>query len=225
MDEATLAAIREIAEALKSDLSSSIAALDAKYSEIADSVAAMKKKADEAGERDRGVDGTMAERVAADSVGRSELAALRFEVAALKKARPSTDMNRLADIQSKADAVLRTHNEAADAPMSGEDVVSYNIRMARKMQPHSARWKGVDLHLIKADQQALENVITEIRAEALQAGLSPVGLPEFQHRMITKTTPGGHQITEFVGNGTIFKQMSRPVRHVAYIGVRPGYVT
>jgi hopanoid biosynthesis associated radical SAM protein HpnH len=59
-----------------------------------------------------------------------------------------------------------------------------------------------------------------IRADAMQAGLNPVHLPEFQHRKIVKTSPGGHTITEFVGTGTIFKQMSRPVRHVAYIGTR-----
>jgi hypothetical protein len=27
-------------------------------------------------------------------------------------------------------------------------------------------------------------------------------------------------VHEWIGNGTIFKQMSRPVRHVAYIGTR-----
>jgi hypothetical protein len=104
--------------------------------------------------------------------------------------------------------------------MRGEDIVAYNIRLARKMQPHSKTWKGVDLSLIAADRQAFGIALDGIRADALQAGLNPVGLPEFQHRKIVKTTPGGHTITEFVGTGTIFKQMSRPVRHVAYIGVR-----
>jgi hypothetical protein len=42
----------------------------------------------------------------------------------------------------------------------------------------------------------------------------------FHHRKTVKQSPGGHTITEFHGVGTIFKQMSRPVRHVAYIGTR-----
>jgi len=38
--------------------------------------------------------------------------------------------------------------------------------------------------------------------------------------MISETMPGGHTVNRFVGNGTIFKQLSRPVRHVAFIGTR-----
>jgi hypothetical protein len=53
--------------------------------------------------------------------------------------------------------------------------------------------------------------------------MSPVGMPLFAHRKVTKRSPAGHEITEWIGNGTIFKQMSRPVRHVSYIGVRNHY--
>jgi hypothetical protein len=142
----------------------------------------------------------------------------------LKKqiSRPMADLNAYADAQAKADAVLRTHCESAEPPMSGEDLVSYNIRLARKMQPHSKTWKGVDLRLIAADSQAFNIALDGIRADALQAGLKPVGLKEFEHRKIVKQMPGGHIMTEFVGTGTIFKMLSRPVRHVAYIGTRSG---
>jgi hypothetical protein len=115
---------------------------------------------------------------------------------------------------------MRTHNERAEPPMAGEDLINYQIRMHRKMQKHSAKWKGVELSLIAADRAALNNVLAEIRADAMQAGLNPVGLPLFQHREIVQESPGGHKIRSFVGNGTIFKQMSRPVRHVAFIGTR-----
>jgi hypothetical protein len=131
-------------------------------------------------------------------------------------------MNAFADVQAKADAVMRTLGSAAEPPMRGEDLVAYKIRTHRKMQPHSSKWKGVDLGIIAADQAALENVLVEIRADATAAGLSPVGMPEFQHRMITKQMPGGHIERSFIGNGTCFRQMSRPVRHVASFGTRSG---
>jgi hypothetical protein len=169
-------------------------------------------------------DNTMPEQVAADSVAvaNSALASLAREVTGLKKQifRPMGNLNDFADAQAKADAVLRTHCDSAEPPMSGEDLVAYNIRLARKMQPHSKTWKGVDLRLIAADSQAFNIALDGIRADALQAGLKPVGLKEFEHRKIVKQMPGGHIMTEFVGTGTIFKMLSRPVRHVAYIGVR-----
>ncbi|MBR0734430.1 hypothetical protein JQ595_37355 [Bradyrhizobium japonicum] len=222
MEDATLQAIKELAEALRSDMQTAIAALDKKCDGIADSFSALKKKADEAGERDRGVDGTMAERVAADSVDPAAFAALSSSVAELKKrqSRPMKDLNAYADVQAKADSVMRALGSAAEPPMAGEDLVPYKIRMHRKMQPYSPRWKGVELQLIAADQVALDNVLGEIRTDAMTAAMSPVGMPEFQHRKITKTMPGGHTVHEFIGNGTIFKQLSRPVRHVAYIGTR-----
>jgi hypothetical protein len=196
------------------------------------------KKKDEAGERDRGVDISMrrredgddpmhlcAERVAADSIPRAEFAALASSVADLKKkqARPMADLNAFADMQAKADAALRSHNERAEPPMAGEELVNYGIRMHRKMQRHSPKWKGVDLGLISADRRALENIFSEIRADTVTASMNTDGMPQFQHRMITKTMPSGHTVHEFIGNGTIFKQMSsgsvRPT-HWAKMGRR-----
>jgi hypothetical protein len=228
MDEETLNAIKAIAKALRADMAANIAKLDEKCTALADSFDKMKKKADEAGERGENENDMtrrgMAERVAADSVGAAEFSVLCREVADLRKkvARPQADLNAYADAQAKADAVMIANGERAEPPMAGEDIIAYNIRLARKMQPHSKRWKGVELAIIAADSTAFNNVLAEIRSDATQAGLNPVGLPEFQHRKIVKQSPGGHTITEFVGPGTIFKMLSRPVRHVAYIGTRSG---
>jgi len=154
-----LETIKEIAEALRTDMATSLAALDKKCDAIADSFEKIKKKADAAGERsgenedDLSRDHLAAKRVAADrqarpdSVDPAAFAALSSSVAELKKrqSRPMSDLNAFADAQSKADAVLRTHNERAEPPMAGEELVAYQIRMHRKMQPHSSKWKGVDL--------------------------------------------------------------------------------
>ena len=168
----------------------------------------------------------MARRVAADQVVvRSAVASLASSVNELKKSqRPMADLNAYADAQEKATKVMVSLGGAAEPPMAGEDIVAYNIRLARKMQPNSPRWKGVDLNIIAADRQALDGILDQIRADATAAGLSPVGLKLGQFREVVTQSPGGHKVTNFVGStettGTIFKQLSRPVRHVAFIGTR-----
>ena len=72
-----------------------------------------------------------------------------------------------------------------------------------------------------ADSVALDNVLAEIRADALAASMSTEGMQPFVYREVVKQiVPGGPVVREFLGNGTFIKQLSRPVRHVAYIGVR-----
>lgn len=213
--EELLAAINALTETLRADMASHAEKMDAKYDALEKKLDARKKDEDDG-------DPTAATRTAADSVDPAAFAALASSVADLKKrqSRPQADLNAFADAQAKADSVMRALGSAAEPPMASEDLVSYKIRMHRKMQPHSPRWKGVELQLIAADRVALDNVLGEIRADALTAAMSPVGMPEFQHRMITKTMPSGHTVHEFIGNGTIFKQLARPIRHVAYIGTR-----
>jgi hypothetical protein len=245
MTEDEMKAFMDAITALRDDVVAQVGKLDEKCGALADSVTELKKKADTAGERDRGVDASMrrrgdedadpvgeqhhaARRVAADSIGAAEFSALCSVVADLKKkvvGRPQATLDAYADTQSKADAVMRAHGERAEPWMAGEDLVSYKIRQHRPMQKHSAKWKGVELSAIAGDGKAFENILAEIRADALQAGLKPVGLPEFQWREITQQMPGGHLVKTFHGNGTIFKQLSRPVRHVAYIGTRSGIGT
>jgi hypothetical protein len=222
MNEEMMKAFTDAMEALRADVTAHVGKLGADVTALADSVAKMKADADEENENDQAQRVAADRRARSDSVDPAAFAALSASVAEMRKrqSRPTADLNAFADVQAKADAVLRTHNERADAPMHGEDLVAFKIRSHRPLQRHSAKWKGVELSLIAADHRALDNVLTEIRADALQAGLNPVGLPEFQHREIVQQTPGGHTIRSWVGNGTIFKQLSRPVRHVAFIGTR-----
>lgn len=220
MNDEQIKALMDALEAMRGDVTAQIS----KISERCDALDAAMTKASAAKE-DTFEDADTKEeavRVAADSVPRSEFAALASSVADLKKkqARPMANLSAFADMQAKADAALSTHNERAEPPMSGEELVNYGIRMHRKMQRHSAKWKGVDLGLISADRKALENIFSEIRADTVTASVNTDGMPQFQHREITKTLPGGHLVREFIGNGTIFKQMSRPVRHVQRIGPR-----
>ena len=216
--EELLKAITEVADGLRTDMAAigkKCDAIGARHDELAGELKQLKSDAKKDDDR------TMAERVAADSIDdfRHDVRALTSAVADLRKnqTRPMADLNKFADVQSKADSVMRALGSAAEPPMAGEDLVAYKIRTHRKMQPYSPRWKGVELQIIAADQAALDIALDGIRADAMAAATSPV---EFQHRMITKTMPGGHISREFIGNGTIFKQLSRPVRHVQSIGPR-----
>lgn len=233
--EELLDAVKQIADALRTDLSSSIDAISKRCDAISEDVKAS-RKADTAGERDRGIDRSMADnedgpanptaatRVAADSVGRGEFAAFVHEVRELKKkqTRPMADLNQFADVQARADTVMRALGSAAEPPMAGEDLVAYKIRTTRRMQPRSKRWKGVELQIIAADSVALDRVIEEIRSDAMADAMSTEGMKPFVHREIVRTLPGGHVSREWIGNGSFIKELSRPVRHVAYIGTRTG---
>ena len=230
-----LAQIVAVTDGLKEHVNKTCADMTAKYDSLADKIA----KRDAAGEGPgRGQDDMgggdddmtrrgMATRVAADAVSRGEFRQMQEQLNELR-VRDGMSLDRqskstrdaYADVQAKADAVMRIHGQSAEPPMSGEDIVAYQIRLARKMQPHSKRYAKADLQRIAADGIVFEQVLSQIRADAYEAGMNPVDLPEFQHRKIVQESPGGHKITSFVGNGTIFKQMSRPVRHVAFIGTR-----
>jgi hypothetical protein len=215
-----LKAFTDAIEALRADITASISAVNAKCDALAEDVKA-NKKSDTAGERDRGVDGTMAEKVAADSIGR-ELHALRDQVQHLQRSQPARQsqatLDQFADVQAKADVAYIANGSRAPAPMQSEALIDFAVRTHRGLQQHSPKWKGAELAVIARDSTTFAGVCDAIRADALQAGLNPVGLPDFKYREITETTRGGHRVTSFVGNGTIFKAMARPVKHVTSIG-------
>jgi hypothetical protein len=232
-----LAAIEKMCNALRDDFMSRCEQMEARYEDLAGSVAKMKSDAvvSTRGTQKSGMTGprldnedidprdTMAEQVAADSAaGRAALAALSSRVDDLKRqvARPMADLNAFADAQEKADKVMRVHGTRAEPHMAGEDIIAYNIRLAKKMQPYSKTWKGVELSLIAPDRQAFNIALDGIRADALQAGLNPTHLPPFQHQEIVEQGKGGHTITKFVGKGTIFAQLSSPYRNVKRFGTR-----
>ncbi len=228
--DAVMNMIGKMAEELRSDMAEHGKRLDARLDAIVQSrhVGAGHRKTSEpkldSDEEDPSdFQGVAARRTAADhdarsdSVSRSEFAALASSIAKLKKqqeARPMANLAAFEDVQTKADAVLREHGERASPQLPGEDIVSYSIRLHRPLQKFSPKWKSVDLGIISADRQALGHLLAEIRTDAVQAARNPTGLKEFQHREIVEQAPGGHTVTRFVGNGTIFKQLSRPVRHV-----------
>jgi hypothetical protein len=169
----------------------------------------------------------MATRTAADSVSRAEFEATRDQLRALQIAQParqsSATRDQMADAQARADVAYRALGESAPQPMSGEGHLDYLIRLHRPLQKHSKKFKAAELHVLARDPSTLNSVLDQIRADAVEVGISPVGMPEFVHREIVQVLPTGHTQRTWVGNGTIMKQMSRPVRHVKSIGADPRY--
>jgi hypothetical protein len=230
-DNKLILAMTELCNSLRSDVIKMCEKMDAKIDSVAKKadavVATSMGMQNDMRRRDNYTEDNLAEQTAADrarsdSVDPAAFASLSRSVGELTKkmTRTSVDRNAVADLQAKADVAMRVHGDRAEPPMPGESTIDYSIRLARKMQPHSKAWKKVDLNLIAADQLALNNAIEQIRADCYAAGESTEGMQPFQHREITEVGPGGHRITRFVGNGSIFRQLSRPVRHVSYIGVR-----
>lgn len=230
MDPEQLKAFMDALEGLRADIGKSIAAIDAKCDSLAEEMKKKDKlKADEAGERDRGTDREMAEPVAADSRAdalHGEVQVLRDQVRLLQIAQParqsSDHRNQMADIQAKADVAYQALGEGGAPPPfgAGEQPLDYLIRLTRPLLKHSSQFKSVDLHTLARDPATLNSICDSVRADAVKAGLSPVGMPEGVFREVHKKGAGGRPVVEFVGSSTIFKQLARPVRHVAYIGTR-----
>ncbi|WP_375783031.1 hypothetical protein ACE10Z_24335 [Bradyrhizobium sp. Pha-3] len=198
--------------------------VDAKLAEIERRCDAVIESRGVGGRMDGGDDRVMAERVAADAVGHGEFAALASRVGQLHdRMYRKTDVDKLAETQSRCDSVFRALGGPAEPPMNGENHVDYEIRLHRQLQKHSARWKGADLRSLSNDQRVLSNVCADIRADALQAGLNPPDLKPFEHRMIVERPESGHTVRRFIGNGTIYAQMSRRPMRVRSFGADDRY--
>jgi hypothetical protein len=220
MDETKLLeAIQALGAALRTEVADSIAKISERCDAMADAMA--KSKTDNDGDDD------MAQQTAADSAVRSDLAYVKAALRDLQikqpTRRPPTDLDALAEMQSRCDAAFIANGSRAEMPMQGEGLVEYTVRMHRKLQRHSAKFAKAELAQVARDPATFQQVCDSIRADALTAGLNPVGLPQFRYREIKTESPGGHKITSFVGNGSIFAQLSRPVRHVRSIGADDRY--
>jgi 8-oxo-dGTP pyrophosphatase MutT (NUDIX family) len=190
----------------------------------AEETAADKKK--DATKSDKDEDEKKEDAVKSDSVSREEFVALQNNYAALAAKVPvnltDDDARGFADSQAKADAVLQVLGKHAPRPLHGESKRAYDVRLGRMLQPYSARYKGVDLAVIAADSVGFEIALEGIRSDAMAAAMKPTDLGVGEFRKIERTTPTGHKETSWVGSQSFIKAMSRPARHLSFIGKRAG---
>jgi hypothetical protein len=208
-----LAAIAAMADSV-TKLGEKCDAVSAKCDALAE-----KKKADDDND-------TMAQETAADRRADS----IQADLARLNNRMNSIDIHskqnqatrdQFADLQSRADVAYRAWSENCPPPMQGEGVLDFAIRVHRPLMKHSKKFAKTDLHSLLRDPATLNTICDSIRADAVEASMNPTDMPRFVHREIKTESPGGHRITEFVGQGTVFGMLNRPGRRVTHIGFDP----
>jgi len=130
-----------------------------------------------------------------------------------RQVKPRTDDERkqLAAAQARADQVFMAFGDSAQRPMDGEDLISYRRRMAGLLQPHSARWKGLDLTAI-ADS-AFSVVEDQVYADALVASHMPADLKDGEIRYIPRVDAAtGVRTIVGVGRRSFVSQFKRQPR-------------
>lgn len=148
----------------------------------------------------------------ADAARDEELARLRRMVgdqeraiSSLRRGPSDGDRRALAEIQERADAVLVMHNDHAPPYMAGETPDAYRVRMARRLQPYSQKWKDEDLDkLSRLSPTAYANVEGMIYADAATAAREPSATDAWELRPVRRPTGTGHQVTEWRGNNAVW---------------------
>jgi hypothetical protein len=148
-----------------------------------------------------------AERIAADA------AAIAKGLSMMPMRHDATEYAAMADAQARADAqAYQPLGQQAPGPLQGETAPAYRVRLARGVQKHSKPWSGVDLHALQ--DAAFTIAEGQIYADAAAASRSSDDIAEGVLIPVTRRLPGGHEVTEFRGRTTIFKQFAMPANAV-----------
>lgn len=147
-----------------------------------------------------------------------QLKALQDRFAALEQhvAKPMTDADYAAmtECQARYDSIYAQFGQQAARPLAGEVLAAYERRLARGLQPHSARFK--DLNLSTMDQKTFDTISPMIRADALEVAKNPTDIPAGMLRPISRKLDSGHTVTEWRGQPRDWMdQFAGPVRKYA----------
>ena len=150
----------------------------------------------------------------------AEIRRLSESVARMPKSMSDADYAAMADHQARADSVYGAFGERAPAPLQGEALGSYRVRLAKGVQKHSAAWKGVSLRDLPGT--ALDIAEAQIYADAQSAAKSPTDVPMGQLREIRRRDAADRVITEFVGEPNSWMGAFRtPARAISKPFFRP----
>jgi hypothetical protein len=103
-----------------------------------------------------------------------------------------------ADAQESAEKAYLPWGTRAPAPLYGERLRDYRIRLLRPLLKHSKQFAKSDLESV-TDTAAFDAVEQSVYGDSISASSAPDSVPRGQLRMITKRLPSGHTINEFVG--------------------------
>ncbi len=112
------------------------------------------------------------------------------------------------DTQARADEAFSALGSQAPRPLSGETLMDYRLRLIRKLQVHSPKWKDGNLPAIaRADAKHFGHIEAEIYADAQAAAREPTDIPLGQLREVTKRDRmTGRVMHEFYGNPLTWMQ-------------------
>jgi hypothetical protein len=137
--------------------------------------------------------------------------------------RSDEDEAQFAEARSRADQVFEAFGDSSPRPWRGENLVGYRIRLARKLQQHSAAWKDSDLAAIaRSDGTAFGNIEQQIYADALNTARKPTSIPVGTLREVRKKLPWGGEIIEFQGSPMAWMQDFMHIGQEARLNLRPG---
>lgn len=142
--------------------------------------------------------------------------ALGDVVKVLPKARSDEDYHAMCDVQARADEVYSALGQrSAPRFLDGEDSLGYRRRLVRDLKKHSPDWKDVNIHAI-TDDSAFSVMERRVYADAMSVAATPVTADPGTLRAVHRTGPGGHKITEYVGEpSTWMNTFAGPVRQYA----------
>jgi hypothetical protein len=128
----------------------------------------------------------------------------------------------LTDLQSRCDRVCQACGGSAPRPMQGESSLGYHQRLIGLHQPHSKKFKDVDLSKV-GDRSALETIESEVYESALADLESGADVPKGQMRAVVRNDASGRPITKYISSdpNVCWNQFAPPIRHVRRI-LTPG---
>ena len=103
-----------------------------------------------------------------------------------------------AEAQERAEKAYLAWGLGANAPLQGERLRDYRIRLLRPLLKHSKQFAKSSLESV-TDAAAFDAVEQAVYADSISASSAPSSVPVGQLRMVTKRLSSGHTINEFVG--------------------------
>lgn len=150
----------------------------------------------------------------------AEIRRLSESVARMPKSMSDADYAAMADCQARADSVYGAFGERAPAPLQGEGLGAYRVRLAKGIQKHSNAWKTVSLRDLPGN--ALDIAEAQIYADAQAAAKNPTDVPFGHLREIRRRDAADRVITEFVGEPNSWMGAFRtPARAISKPFFRP----
>jgi len=112
------------------------------------------------------------------------------------------DRNALSEAESKADAIFLAFGKSAPRPLMNENHLPYRRRIAKTLQPHSKRFKSINLGVL--DATSFGAIEAEIYKDALDAARSPEGMPPNGLMPVKRRSFGNREIIEWRGSPRAF---------------------